>query len=321
MMNLDALKIFCDVVRRHSFCRGAEENRVTQSSASQTIHQIEQRLGVPLIDRSRRPWRLTPEGKVFFDGTLDLLDRFGRLEEEVRRHQSEVNAIVRVAAIYSVGLGPMKQYIQQFMADHPGTRVHIDYLHPDRVYEQVLDGTSDLGIVSFPQSRRELVVVPWREEPMVLTCPPAHRLAGRRSVSIAELRGEPFVGFDRGLVIRRQVDAFLRRHGVEANVTVEFDNVEAIKRAVEVSTGISILPQPTLEREVEMGTLRVMPFAKGRLSRPLGIIHRRGKRLTSSAVQFIDRLMERERRGDRANRTTAAGNARRHPPPRHPTPR
>lgn len=289
-MHLQALKIFCDVVRHHSFSRGASENRVTQSSASQTIHQLEKRLGVTLVDRSRRPWRLTTEGKVLFDGSVDLLDRAARLEQEIRRFHAEVNAVVRVAAIYSVGLGPMNENIQQFMADHPGTRVQIEYLHPDRVIERVLEETADLGIVSFPQARRELAVIPWREEAMALVCPPAHRLAKARAAAPADIRGETFVAFDRGLLIRRQVDRFLKRHGVSVSVSIEFDNVEAIKRAVEVGSGISILPRPTLDREVALGTLRAVPFAGPRFVRPLGILHRRGKRFSPRAEQFIQAL-------------------------------
>ncbi len=286
-MHLQALKIFCDVVRLHSFSRGASENRVTQSSASQTIHQLERRLGVTLVDRSRRPWRLTTEGKVFFDGSVDLLDRAARLEQEIRRFHAEVNAVVRVAAIYSVGLGPMNENIQQFMADHPGTRIQIEYLHPDRVIERVLEETADLGIVSFPQARRELAVIPWREEAMALVCPPTHRLAKARAAAPAVIRGETFVAFDRGLLIRRQVDRFLKRHDVSVHVSIEFDNVEAIKRAVEVGSGISILPRPTLDREVALGTLRAVPFTGPRFVRPLGILHRRGKRFSPRAEQFI----------------------------------
>jgi len=300
-MNLQALKIFCDVVRHHSFSRGAAESRVTQSSASQTIRQLEKHLGVSLIDRSRRPWRLTAEGKVFFDGSVSLLDRAARLEQEVRRFHAEVDAVIRVAAIYSVGLGPMNAQIQQFMAAHPGTRVQIEYLHPDRVIERVLEETADLGIVSYPQARRELAVTPWREEEMVLVCPPAHRLARARSAAPAEIRGETFVGFDRGLVIRRQVDRFLKRHGVAVHVPIEFDNVEAIKRAVEVGAGISILPRPTLEREAALGTLRVVPFSGARFVRPMGIIRRRGKRLSPRAEQFIQALRAQESRA-RASR-------------------
>jgi DNA-binding transcriptional LysR family regulator len=180
------------------------------------------------------------------------------------------------------------------MADHPGTRVQIEYLHPDRVVERVQEETSDLGIVSYPRARRGLAVTPWREEAMVLVCPPSHRLAKARAVPPAEIDGETFVGFDRGLGIRLQVDRFLKRRGVSVHVPIEFDNVEAIKRAVEVGSGISILPRPTLERELALGTLRAVPFTGPRFVRPLGIIHRRGKRLSPRAEQFIQMLRRQE---------------------------
>jgi DNA-binding transcriptional LysR family regulator len=301
-MNMGALKIFCDVVRHHSFSRGAQENRVTQSSASQTIQQLEARLGVVLVDRSRRPWKLTAEGRVFFEGCVEILERYGRLEQEIQRRQAEFHAQVRVAAIYSVGLGPMKEFVRRFTEQHPEARVQVEYLHPDRVYDRVLEDAADLGIVSFPSARRELAVIPWRDEEMLLVCPPTHRLARMRAVPLAELRGEPFVAFDRGLVIRRQVDRFLKRRGVEASVAVEFDNVEAIKRAVEVGTGISILPRPTLDQELSMGTLKAAPFAGARLTRPLGLVHRKGKRFSPGVEQFIQLLRREERPAGRGGR-------------------
>jgi DNA-binding transcriptional LysR family regulator len=288
-MHIDDMKIFCDVVRHHSFSRGAAENRVTQSSVSQMIQKMEEHLDVVLIDRSRRPWKLTAEGKSFFDGCLDIVEQYRRLEQEVRHKHAKTQSVIRVAAIYSVGLGPMNRYVSRFMELHPDTCVVLEYLHPDCVYRRVLDAAADLGIVSFPQRRRELKILPWRDEPMVVSCSPSHRLARDRAVLPSRLNGEAFVGFDRGLVIRRKVDQFLKRHRVAVSVRFEFDNVEAIKRAVEVGSGISILPRPTLDREVEMGTLRALPFAVQQLKRPLGILCRR-KELSPAVSQFMEML-------------------------------
>jgi DNA-binding transcriptional LysR family regulator len=289
-MQMEDMKIFCDVVRLNSFSRGARENRVTQSCVSQIMQKLELQLRILLIDRSRRPWRLTSQGRAFFNGALDLLDRYRRLEQEVQGRQARVDSVVRVAAIYSAGLGPVNSCVSRFAELRPDTRVQVEYLHPDCVYSRVLDETADLGIVSFPRIRRDLVVLPWREETMVLVCPPAHRLAKARSAPLPALRDEPFVGFSRDLVIRRQVDRFLKQHHVQVNVVFEFDNIEAIKRAVEVGSGVSILPRPTLDREVESGTLKAVPLAARRLVRPLGIIRRRRKRLHADVEQFVHLL-------------------------------
>jgi DNA-binding transcriptional LysR family regulator len=289
-MQVESLKIFCDVVRLGSFSRGAEANGVLQSAASQAVHHLEQCFGVALIDRSRRPWKLTAEGKLFYEGCRDVLARYRDLETKVRRRQADADAVVRVAAIYSVGLGDMSQYIRRFSESNAQTRVQVSYLHPDQVYESVLEEKADLGIVSFPQRHRELTVIPWREEPMVVACPPQHRLAGRKKIALTEIAGEKFVGFDRGLVIRKQVDRFLKQHSIHVDVVVEFDNIEAIKRAVEVTSGISILPEPTLNREVKVGTLAAVPFIPSGFVRLLGIIHRRNRKLYPSTRSFIELL-------------------------------
>lgn len=295
-MQLESLKIFCDVVRWSSFSRGAAENGISQSSASQAVHQLEARLGVKLIDRSKRPLVLTPGGKVYYDGCKDLVERYMELENRVRALEDEdaVAGTIGVAAIYSVGLHHMSRYIKIFEQRHPRARVHLEYLHPSRVLERVHGGEAELGLLSYPRKWPELTVLTWREEPMVVTVHPGHRFAGRSSVGVAELDGEPFVAFDSDLSIRRAIDRYLRHHAVQVDVILEFDNIENIKRAVEIPSGISILPEPSLAREIKAGSLVAVPIAgdgpDDRLTRPLAIIHRRHGNLEPAAARFLELL-------------------------------
>ncbi|HEX3998360.1 MAG TPA: LysR family transcriptional regulator [Pirellulales bacterium] len=289
-MHFKALKIFCDVVYRRSFSRAADENGISQSGASQVVHQLECRLGVKLVDRSKRPFMLTPEGEVFYEGCRKLLDRYNALEEEVRTMHEEVAGRVRVASIYSVGLHHMSRYLQQFLSQYPKANVRLEYLHPHRVYEVVESDQADLGLVSYPKASRSLQAILWREEPMMLVCAPSHRFARRGRIELEELAGQPVVGFDADLTIRREIDRVLHLHDVEVRVVMEFDNVETIKRAIEIDAGIGLLPQPTVLREVEAGTLAAVPLATDELVRPLGIIHRRGKDLGVTVRRFIDLL-------------------------------
>jgi DNA-binding transcriptional LysR family regulator len=289
-MQLEALKIFCEVARCRSFSQAAAASDMTQSAVSQIVRMLEDRLGVQLIDRGKRPLQLTPLGKVYYEGCKGVVEQFDELEASIRHRQAEIDATIQVAAIYSVGLGDMGQLIDRFSLDNPGTRVHVEYLHPDRVYERVLERSADIGLVSFPRQSRELLVVPWREEPMVLACAPQHPLAGLRSISPQQLSGAKFVGFDRDLVIRRHVDRFLRQHQVSVEVVMEFDNIENIKKAVEIDAGVALLPEPTFHREVQAGTLVARPLAGCRLVRPLGIMYSRHHRLNTPILRFMDLL-------------------------------
>jgi DNA-binding transcriptional LysR family regulator len=317
-MHLKSLKIFCDVVYRRSFSRAAEDNGISQSGVSQVVTQLEHRVGVKLIDRSKRPFALTPEGEMYYEGCRKIVDRYFALEEEVRSLHGEVAGRVRVAAIYSVGLHHMSRYVQEYMTQYPKANVRLEYLHPHRVYDAVENDQADIGLVSYPKSSRTIKAIQWREEPMVLACAPTHRFAGRDQIALDELNGEPVVGFDSDLTIRREIDRALSGRNTEARVVMEFDNIETIKRAVEIGAGVAFLPEPTVGREVAAGTLVALPLSTAELVRPLGILHRRGKELGVTVRRFIELLradgklarQEREERKEKqaAHETVAATN-------------
>lgn len=293
-MQLGSLKVFCDVARQRSFSLAAQANDVTQSAVSQIVSQLEKRMAVQLIDRSTRPLQLTPLGKTYYEGCKLLLAQYAELESSIQAAPPEVGGTVEVAAIYSVGLGDMGQFVQRFAAEQPEAKVHIEYLHPNQVVERVLDGASDLGLVSYPSKSGKLVAVPWREETMVLACAPRHPLAQEPVVRVEKLTGVAYVHFDKNLTIRKMVDRFLRIHGVAVNPVCEFDNIENIKQAVAIGAGVALLPEPTLRREVLAHTLTAVFLAGRQFTRPLGIIHRRGQRLSAAADRFLNLLRAAE---------------------------
>jgi DNA-binding transcriptional LysR family regulator len=295
-MQLEALKIFCDVARWASFSRGAAENGVSQSSASQAVHQLELRLGVKLIDRSKRPLVLTPHGKVYYEGCKDLVGRYLEIENRVKALEDTHNVVgnVRVASIYSVGLHHMSRYVARFHELYPSANCRLEYLHPTRVVESVQEGVAELGLVSYPRKWHDLAVIPWRDEEMVLAVHPQHRFARLEAIEVGQLDGESFVHFDPDLSIRRAIDKFLRKHGVQVETALEFDNIETIKRAVEIPAGVAILPEPTVAREVAAGTLVAVPFRDQRPTRPLSIIHRTSEPLGLTASRFLELLIGRD---------------------------
>jgi DNA-binding transcriptional LysR family regulator len=291
-MHVKSLKVFCDVVGRRSFSRAAAENGMTQSGASQMVHHLEEHLGVKLIDRSKRPFVLTPEGEVFYEGSRRLVEEYFALEDNVRAMHQDVAGLVRVASIYSIGLSHIDKFRKTFLSRFPHARVQLEYHHPNRVYELVRSDRADLGLVSYPQKSRTFDVCPWREEPMVLVCVPEHPLAMRAGIELSDLDGVEMVGFNSDLRIRKKIDAALEAAGVEVRVTLEFDNIESIKRAVEINAGVSLLPAPTVERESAAGSLAAIPIKGKTLVRPLGIIRRHGKELGGTARRFFEMLQE-----------------------------
>ena len=291
-MNLQTMRLFCEVVRTKSFVHGARAMELTQSAASQTLARLEQHLGTLLIDRSHRPFRLTPNGVKFYGGIRPLLRRYDNMTNEVRALASQVGGTVRVAAIYSIGMHAMSRHIQRFMLRYPQAKVRLEYLRPNVVIESVLSHNVDFGIISFPSASPSLAVIPLRSEKMVFVCSPTHRLASRRGIEAQDLSREDIVSFEHDLPIRRAIDRALRKRQVRINVAMEFDNIENIKQAVESNVGAAILPEPTVFKETESGSLVALPLAMAELVRPIGIIHRKNHYLSPVVVKFIEDLKQ-----------------------------
>lgn len=291
-MHLRNAELFCDVVEQGSFSKAAEVRRVSQSAASQAVHALEKRLGAQLIDRSKRPFEVTPAGKIYFDGCQQLLRSFEQVEEQVRSTVGQSKNRVRIAAIYSVGLAQMSDYVEQFQHLYPDVMITLDYLHPDEVYRRVCENQADLGLVSFPKEDKDLTSILWQEQPLVLVVPPDHHLADRERCKVSEIENEPFVAFTSELVVRQKIDRWLRKSGVHIQLIHEFDNIENIKRAVEAEAGITILPLPTVKKEVQDHSLKVIHLDEVEWFRPIGIIQKKQKSIPDVVSKFIEVLHE-----------------------------
>jgi DNA-binding transcriptional LysR family regulator len=290
-MDFEDLELFRDVARTRSLSRGAASNGVSQPAASQRLHEIEKGLGLILLDRSTRPAGLTPAGRIYLDFCCEVLRRKERLDADLDELRTRIEGSVRVACIYSVGLSDMTRLRREFEARWPQVSVEVEYLRPDKIYEAVIEGAADIGIVSYPELVRYVVAIPWRNEPMAVAVAPSHALAGRGTLKPSDLQGLDFIAFDSDLPIRRAIDHFLREQGVEVTIGMHFDNIQMVKEAVAVGAGVSILPRRALRSEIELGRLAALPM-RPEITRPLALLHRRGRKFSQAALRFLDLLIE-----------------------------
>jgi len=290
-MQIRALKIFCDVVTRRSFSKAADDNGITQSAASQTVHQIESHFGTKLLDRSKRPFVVTEEGKVCFDHCVKLVRQFAELNVKLNNVHSQAADTVKVASIYSVGLSYMKDFVQRFTERNWDIHVQLEYHSPSEVYNLVKSGDVDLGLLSYPTATHAVAVIPWREEQMAVVISPDHPLASDHAISLQELNGFDMIGFDQNLRIGQEINRVLADANTLPNVVMEFDNIETLKRAIEINAGFSILPEVHVQRELEAGTLLTVQIQDNSLVRPVGIIHRENIKLGANTENFIELLI------------------------------
>lgn len=291
-MNFDNLRLFRDIAQSRSISKAAENHGITPSAVSQTVNEIERVFGAQLLDRSNRPLTLTREGRLFSDFCREVLRQWDTFDAALGELRNETDGSVRVAVIYSVGLSEMSQLEAEFSRRYPNARLEVEFLRPEKIYEAVSEDRVDVGLLSYPEPSKEIAVIPWREEQMALAAIPAHPLMNRDSIDPSDLNGVDFITFDDELPISREIGRYFRQHGVEVNTTMRFDNIQTIKEAMLLGSGVSILPERILRSELAAGRLKAVPLAKPGLYRPLGIIHRKKKRFHRAVQAFLDLLKE-----------------------------
>jgi DNA-binding transcriptional LysR family regulator len=289
-VHLETLKVFCDVVETRSFSVAASQNFVTQSAVSQQVRSLEERYGRRLLERTRGNVQLTPAGEILYQVSKEIVQRYQEMEAQLQVVAQRVAGTVRVATVHSIGLYELSTQIKRYLKAYPQVHLHLEYSRSTKIYEDALRGQIDLGVVAYPSRRPQITVLPFREDRLVLVCPPSHPLARHRQVSIRKLQGEHLVGYERDIPTRRETDRLLRRYGVEVRYVMELDNVETIKRVIEIGTGLAILPEPAVRLEVKSKSLVAVHLSDELFLRPLGIIHRQGKHFSPATEKFIEFL-------------------------------
>jgi DNA-binding transcriptional LysR family regulator len=291
-MQIETLKVFCDLAETESFTKAAQINKVTQSAVSQQISAIERQFNALLIERSKKKFRLTREGKVLYDFSKQIIQIYDSMHSKMQEIQDIVSGTIRVATIYSIGLHDLPPYIKRFLKSYPTVNVHVEYRRANQVYEDVLSNVVDLGLVAYPTRESKIETVPLRKDPLVLICHPQHPLAKSKSVKLKALAGQKFIGFEPDIPTRKALDRILKEHNIQVHHVMEFDNIETVKRAVEIDAGISVVPQGTVIQEVAKQTLAQVQLEDGEFFRPLAAIYKKNKVLSPAVKQFLAILKE-----------------------------
>ncbi len=286
-MQITSLKVFCDLAETESFTKAAQINGVTQSAVSQQISSLERQFKSLLIERSKKKFRLTREGEVLYEYSKQIIQTYDALHSKLQEIKDIISGTIRVSTIYSIGLHDLPPYLKKFLKEYPTVHVHVEYRRANQVYDDVFSNVVDLGLVAYPTKDPKLETIPLRKDSLVLICHPQHPLAKQKGVKLKAIAGQKFVGFEPDIPTRKALDKILKEQNVEVKNVMEFDNIETVKRAVEIDAGISIVPQATITQEVSKQTLVALPIEDAELYRPLAAIYKKNKVLSPAMKQFI----------------------------------
>jgi len=286
-MQIESLKVFCDLVETESFTKAAQINSVTQSAVSQQISGLERVFKSQLIERSKKRPRLTREGEMLYDYSQQILQTYAAMDSRLQELKDTISGAIRVATIYSLGLHDLPPHLKKFRRSYPAVDVRVEYRHSNEVYEDVVNNVVDLGLLAYPIKDAKLEIVPLRQEPLVLICHPQHPFTKQKAIRLKDLAGQKIISFEADTPMREALDKILTSHGVDVRHAREFENLETVKRAVEIDAGIALVPQGSIAREIQKHTLAAVAIEDGRFFRPTAAIYKKSRVFSPAMKQFL----------------------------------
>ena len=293
-MHVENFKIFSDLVDSQSFSRAAKLNSITQSAVSQQLRAMEKHFNILIVDRSQKQFRLTREGHKLYDSAKEIIYLYDKLSSELQEMKKIISGTIHISTVYSIGLHELPPYIKKFMSIYPDVNVRVEYRRANMVYEDILTNSIDLGLIAYPQKHKQLEVLPFHDDELILAYNPEHPFAHAGEVDIQELNKQKIIGFEPDIPTRKATDKIFKDSNIDIDLVMEFDNVETVKRAVEINAGIAIIPKTTVIREQAQGLLKVVTFKNQTYNRPLALIHRKGRVQTPAMKKLIELLTNKK---------------------------
>jgi DNA-binding transcriptional LysR family regulator len=292
-MQIESLKVFCDLVETASFSGAAERNRLTQSAVSQKIRSIENQHGVILVERGAgRPFRLTAEGQVFYDACRELLAIYDAIPTRLLRMKGDLQGEVHIATVPGLGLYDLVEARRQFRRRYRGVRLVVSYTSWSEAYARLDNKSSELALLAYPETRIGFEVETCWQEKMVLVCPLAHRLARYGTVGMRDLKGERFVFYSPDEATAAAMERAFNRAKVDVHGLFEVRNAETAVRAVEVEGALTILPVRQVPERPDIH--RIVEINSPDMWRPVGVVRRADAPLSPQAAEFVRSLRENQ---------------------------
>ena len=287
---IDIFKVFQDLVATESFSKAAKINFITQSAVSQQISFLENYLGKQLIIRGKGKFALTHEGEIFLRGCKEMLHIYQMTMGKMDAPLGEFSQTVNIESIYSIGYYHLPTLVKSFMKKYRQINLHLEYNRSDRIYTNVIQGLCDFGIVAYPWQHPLVDIKQGEKEKLVCVCAPKYQLARRNKISLKDLNKRDFVGFIKEIPTRNAIDEIFKDHDVKVNFVNNYDNVEILKRSLELGECFSLLPENTIQQEINNKDLVSIPIAEGPFFRKTGIITRKDRPLSQATHTVIKHL-------------------------------
>lgn len=284
-LTLRQFRVFEAVARHLSFSRAAAELHLSQPAVSMQVKGIEAILGLPLTEQMGKKIYLTDAGREVLHASQAITARLDDLQANLAQLRGMDGGRLNIAVTATVS-AIATGILARFRERYPRVAIHLDVSNRESVLGQLAHNRIDLAIMGQVPGGLELEATRFMDNPLVVIAPPAHPLARRRKVPLADLAAEPFLVREAGSGTRGAMERFFADRGMALTSGMEMSSNEAIKQAVQAGLGLGILSLQTLEQELELKRLAVLKVEGFPIMRHWYVVHRTDKRLSPVAQAF-----------------------------------
>jgi len=292
-LNLNSLRLFEAVARAGSFTRAAVAARVSQPAISKAVRELERGLAVALFERGARGARLTEAGEVLAEHARAIFALARTADEDMRAFREIGRGTLRIGASTTIATYLLPPLLGRFVAEHPSVDVRLTSANTQEIVQRLLGYELDVALVEGPVTEDRVMVIPWREDELVLIAPGGHPLAGRE-VGWAEVVRESMLVREPGSGTGEVAAAALQERGLVAGRTMELGSTEAIKQAVAAGLGLAFVSRAAAADQLALGTVAVVEVRGLRVRRTLTRLALVDRRL-SPAVRAFESVLEDHR--------------------------
>lgn len=284
------LKIFARVTECKSITKGAERMHLSLPAVSARIKELEQQSGVRLLYRTPKGVALTPAGQALFQHALTILTQVEHLKDDMQRFGEGVSGHIRIFANTTAVADFMPEVLSQYLSMHPNVDIDLQERLTPEIIRGVLDGTTDLGIISGPVDVEGLERHHFSTDRLMLALPPKHPLSEHAAVKFVDAHEFDFVGLRDGTTLQTFLNKLLRDANKRVRHRVQVNNFEGLCRMVEAGVGIGVVPESAARRHAKTMKIDLKEIDEEWALRERYALTKSGAAITNLTQELIDTL-------------------------------
>lgn len=291
--SLRQLQIFAAVAQHLSYTRAAEELHLTQPAVFAQVKQLEEGVGMPLLERIGKQLHLTNAGREVLASCRETLDALERMEMRLADMQGLKRGRLRVA-IVTTAKYLVPRLLGEFCARYPGIEAALTVTNREKLLARLAANEDDLVVLGTPPENLDVIAMPVADNPLVVLARHDHPLARLKGITLTRLAAEPFILREPGSGTRLAVERHFAQHGLKPRVRMELGSNEAIKQSIAGGLGISVLSSHTVALEGDHGILHTLDVEGFPLMRQWYVAYLAGKHLSAVAETFLGHMLGRQ---------------------------